>query len=60
MADASARFQKLFGWLADETHSYSVGIAAAGAVTLVALAAWALLWPEDRADASATAAEPVV
>jgi len=56
---ASARFQKLFGWLADETHSYSVGIAAAGAVTLVALAAWALLWPEDRADASATAAEPV-
>jgi ACS family hexuronate transporter-like MFS transporter len=57
---ASARFQKLFGWLADETHSYSVGIAAAGAVTLFALAAWALLWPEDRADASAAAAEPVV
>lgn len=47
---ASARFQKLFGWLADETQSYSVGIAAAGAVTLVALAAWALLWPEDRAE----------
>lgn len=45
---ASARFQKLFGWLADETQSYSIGIAAAGAVTLVALAAWAILWPEDR------------
>jgi len=28
-------------------------------VTLVALAAWALLWPEDRADASAAAAEPI-
>lgn len=47
---ASARFQKLFGRLADETHSYSIGIAAAGAVTLVALAAWALLWPEDRGE----------
>ncbi|MFZ4732008.1 MAG: MFS transporter [Pirellulales bacterium] len=44
---ASAWFQKPFGRLADQTHSFSVGLAAAGAVTLVALAAWALAWPED-------------
>lgn len=45
---ASAWFQKPFGRLADQTGSFSVGLAAAGAVTLVALAAWALLWPEER------------
>jgi len=44
---ASAWFQKPFGRLADQTHSFSVGLAAAGGVTLVALAAWALIWPED-------------
>ena len=46
---ASARFQKLFGRLADQTQSFSIGMAAAGAVTLVALVAWAILWPPDRA-----------
>ncbi|MBM4059204.1 MAG: MFS transporter, partial [Planctomycetes bacterium] len=45
---ASAWFQKPFGRLADQTGSFSVGLAAAGAVTLVALAAWAVLWPEER------------
>jgi len=46
---ASARFQKLFGRLADQTQSFSIGMAAAGAVTLLALVAWAILWPPDRA-----------
>jgi MFS transporter, ACS family, hexuronate transporter len=46
---ASARIQKLFGWLADETHSFSTGLAAAGLATLVALAAWLILWPEAPA-----------
>jgi len=45
---ASARFQKLFGRLADQTQSYSIGLAAAGGVTIVALLAWAILWPADR------------
>jgi len=44
---ASAWFQKPFGRLADDTESFSVGLAAVGAVTLVALAAWVLVWPED-------------
>lgn len=43
---ASAKIQQLFGWLADETHSFSTGLAAAGVATLVPLAAWALVWPE--------------
>ncbi|RLS36076.1 MAG: MFS transporter [Planctomycetota bacterium] len=47
---ASARFQKLFGRLADQTESYSNGLAAAGAVTLLALMAWAILWPDDRGE----------
>ena len=45
---ASARFQKPFGRLADQTQSYSIGLAAAGGVTIVALLAWAILWPADR------------
>lgn len=53
----SARAQRLFGRLADQTQSYSTGIVAVGAVTLLALAAWALLWPPDRAEESATGAE---
>jgi ACS family hexuronate transporter-like MFS transporter len=44
---ASAWFQQRFGRLADKTQSFSIGLAAAGGVTLVALAAWALLWPDD-------------
>lgn len=56
---ASARFQPLFGRLADQTDSFSIGLAAAGGVTLVAAAAWAILWPPDRAESSAAAAEPV-
>jgi len=56
---ASARFQKLFGRLADQTQSFSIGMAAAGAVTLVALVAWAILWPPDRAvDSHATGLRP--
>lgn len=55
---ASARFQPLFGRLADQTDSFSIGLAAAGGVTLVALAAWAILWPPDRAEASAADGEP--
>ncbi len=56
---ASARFQKLFGRLADQTQSFSVGMAAAGAVTLVALIAWAILWPGDRtADAGPDTGRP--
>ena len=55
---ASARFQKLFGQLADQTQSYSVGLAAAGGVTVVALLAWALLWPADRPRADADAEIP--
>jgi fucose permease len=54
---ASARFQKLFGWLADETQSYSTGISAVGAATILALVAWAFLWPADRVDASTPAGE---
>ena len=49
---ASARFQKLFGRLADETQSFSIGMAAAGVVTLLALVAWAVLWPSDRGNRS--------
>jgi len=49
---ASARVQKLFGRLADETHSFSIGLAAVGGVTLVALVAWAVGWPNDRSPAS--------
>lgn len=55
---ASARFQKLFGRLADQTQSYSVGLAAAGGVTVVALLAWAILWPADRPRADADAGIP--
>jgi MFS transporter, ACS family, hexuronate transporter len=55
---ASASFQPLFGRHADQTESFSIGLAAAGAVTLLALAAWAILWPPDRAEASAADGEP--
>jgi MFS family permease len=54
---ASARFQKLFGRLADQTDSFSIGMAAAGGVTLLALAAWVILWPPDRAESSAAPAD---
>ena len=56
---ASARFQPLFGRIADQTDSFSIGLAAAGGITLLALAAWVILWPPDRAEASAADGEPV-
>ena len=56
---ASARFQPLFGRIADQTDSFSIGLAAAGGITLVALAAWVILWPPDRSEASAADGEPV-
>ena len=45
---ASALYQHQFGKVADATGSYTVGLAAAGGVTIVALLAWAILWPADR------------
>lgn len=49
---ASAAYQSRFGKLADATRSYSDGLVTAGAVTLVVVAAWAILWPADRPDAA--------
>lgn len=38
----------LFGWLADRTHTFSIGLAIAGVLPLIALAILYALWPNDE------------
>jgi len=43
----SSPTQSIFGYLADQTGSYNIGIAIAGSLPLVALAAIFCLWPNE-------------
>jgi len=44
----SGQTAELFGWLADETKSFRLGLALAGALPAIALVVMVLLWPNEN------------